>query len=900
MAADVFLGQIVACVVVVIFVCLFFLREWVVQNAHPGVLEDAPQGIEDDAGANAAAVDLDGVVDLQQQELLHAEIQRKNEETQHAETEHRILPAVLVEQLEGAENMAKDDQQAAESVIAFQTTSLQEENKIRDDVAQPSKSIQHGPPTRRRMRPPTPDINSWATAISSQTTFPLPNGTVVASSSSLPPPLPPPPSPPPMAQASSLGLNFDYAQPPFDRVGPLSPTSKPPPFPPWLATSDTLSQRDPGGKRTTFEVLNPKTRIRVPETTTPTPTTAELATTAKPDGVPPTWLAPNDQWKFIFDKIATEKPTIKPDAFLPTTSSATSKRVFEKTRAFDVPDAGPSTSTPTEVADEPFQLAPPIDPATLVKSTPPFRFGSPTSNTASFTFGFDTLKPRSDPLMEVLNEITQEIPPVNKSDLDRKPSLSLSAHGSANSSPSCRMSPPSMHPNPLTDAVTGTDEANSPLGFAKPSFDSIPGSYSNPCNIGHSKNPSTSSTESSTFFHTPSTPHGATNPRTLPTPGSSSSGFSLYAQRTDALLSFQSMQSLAVTDPPWSTLGKNKSNPIVIRPSPELGPTSLPRDPSPPAKGFDMASFQFPRPSGILLDIPSSTNTETGSTSSSTDNTPLVPARGLRKTPPPIEPEAKKPSNTPTSLLTERRNQPIGPLSMPPMQSTRRPALPYSAGQDVIEGMQCLASSMNGTPTRPLPSPSIALYRPPEEVLASPSSAARLPPERIEELDFYFPIAPMEEGPVEEGGVVGINDAAIPVPLRHANGPDDFAPAVPGGKAVLDGMAELVHQEPLVAHQEDEFAQHEAVLDLEDEQAEEADAAEPVEAGNAPQAGNQLLDPPLVIDDEPFGDDEMVNALEGGTKMAYGDYSDLFLSSYWRSWSCSCHLPERWTRYSCP
>jgi hypothetical protein len=87
---------------------------------------------------------------------------------------------------------------------------------------------------------------------------------------------------------------------------------------------------------------------------------------------------------------------------------------------------------------------------------------------------------------------------------------------------------------------------------------------------------------------------------------------------------------------------------------------------------------------------------------------------------------------------------------------------------------------------------------------------------------------------------------------------------VHGGEAALDGMAELVHRAPLIAHQEDEFAQHEAVLDLEDEQAEEADAAEPVEAGNAPQAGNQLLDPPLVMDDEPFGDDEMVNALEGG------------------------------------
>lgn len=865
MAADIFVGQIVACVVVVIFVCLFFLREWVIQNAHPGVLEDAPQGVEGDVGANAAAVDLDGVVDLQQQELLLAEIQRKNEEAQHAEPEHQTPPTVLVEQLKGVEDVAKDDQQAAVPVFAVQTTSPNEENQIRVDVAEPPESIQHGPPTRRKTRPPTPDITSWATAISSQATFPLPNGTVVAS----------PLSPPPMPQASPLGLNFDYAEPPFNRVVTLNPTSKPQPFPPWVATPESLAQRDLGGKRTTFKVLSPKPRIRAPETTTQTPTATELATTAKSDIVPPTWLAPNDQWKFIFEKIANDKPTIQPDTFLPTSPSATSKRVLEKTRAFDVPVAGSSTSTPTEAVEEPFQLAPPIDPATLVKITSPFRFGSPTSNTASFTFGVDARKPRSDPLMEVLNEMTEGNPPVNKFDLDWRPSLSLSARGSAHSSPSRRTSPPFIHPNPLTDAVTGTDRANSPLGsaHAEPSFDSIPGSCSNPCNNGHSKNPSTSSTSSSTFFHTPSTPHGATNPRTLPAPGSSSSGFSLYAQRTDTLLSFQSIQSLAPIDPPWSTLGKDKSNPIVIRPSPELGPTKLPRDPSPPTKEFDLSAYQFPRASGILLDVPSSTNTETGSNTSSADNTPPVPAHGLRKTPPPIEPEAKEPSNTSTSLLTERRNQQIGPLSIPPMQSTRRPGLPYSAGQDVIEG---LTSSMNGTPTRPLPSPSIALYRPPEDVLASPSSVARLPPEGMEELDLYFPIAPMKGDPVGEGGVIDINDAPVPVPPRHVNDPGDVAPALHEAEAPLDDMEELVHQAPLLAHQEDEFAQHEAVLDLEDEQAEEADAAEPVEVGNAPQAGNQLLEPPLVMDDEPFGDDEMVNALEGRTKTTYGDCSDPF------------------------
>ena len=893
MAADIFFGQIVACVVVVTFVCLFFLREWVVQNAHPGVLEEAPQGAEGDAGANAAAVDLDGVVDAQQQELLLAEIQRqKDEENQQAEVEHQTLPIALAEQLEGAENVAKEDQQAGEPEIAVRTPPLKEENQLRDDVAVSPDSVQLALPTRRKTKPPPADINSWATAISSQATFPLPSSTVVAS------PVPPPPS---AAQASSLGLNFDYGQPPFNGIGPLDSASKPQLLPPWAATSDTPTKRDLGGKRTTFKASHPKPRIRSPEPTTPPPTTAELATTAKPEVVPPTWLAPNDQWKSIFDKVATEKPTIKPGAFLATSPSAISERFLEKTRALDVSAAGPSTSAPIEVAEEPFQLAPPVDPTMLVKISPPFRFGSPTSSTAPFTFGLDARKPRSDPLMEVLNEMTQGISLVN----DRKPSLSVSPRGSVHSTPSRRMSLPSIQPNPLTDAVTGTDKANSPLGFARyprPLFDSISGNHSNPCNTSHSKHPSTSSTASSTFFHTPSTPHGSTNPQTLPPPGTSSSGFSLYAQQVDTLLSFQSMQSPEAVEPPWSTLGKDKSNPIVIRPSPELGPTMLPRDPSPPAKELDLSAFQFPRLSGASLDVPSSTNTETGSTSSSTNNTPLVPARGLTNTPPPMELEAKKPPSTPPALLTERRKQHIGPLSMPPPnQSTRRPGLPSSAGQDLIEEIQILASSSNGTPTRPLPSPSIALYRPPEDVLASPSPVARLRPEGTEELDFYFPLAPMKEDLPMDTGAVDNHDAPVPAPLMQANGPVIVAPAMHEGEAALDGMAggmpELIHPAPLAVHQEDEFAQHEAVLDLEDEQAEEAD---PVEPGNAPQAGNQLLDPPLVMDDEPFGDDEMVNALEGGLKMTYRNCSDPILSSYWCSWSCSCDIPERWTRYSCP
>jgi hypothetical protein len=183
MAADIFFGQIVACVVVVTFVCLFFLREWVVQNAHPGVLEDAPQGAEGDAGANAVAVDLDGVVDAQQQELLLAEIQQhKNEEIQQAETEHQTLPIALAEQLEGAENVAKDDQQAEEPEIAVRTTP-QRGKSTEGRRSCTTRFCPTWPPTRRKTKPPPADINSWATAISSQTTFPLPNGTVVASPS---------------------------------------------------------------------------------------------------------------------------------------------------------------------------------------------------------------------------------------------------------------------------------------------------------------------------------------------------------------------------------------------------------------------------------------------------------------------------------------------------------------------------------------------------------------------------------------------------------------------------------------------------------------------------------------------------------------------------------------------
>jgi hypothetical protein len=205
------------------------------------------------------------------------------------------------------------------------------------------------------------------------------------------------------------------------------------------------------------------------------------------------------------------------------------------------------------------------------------------------------------------------------------------------------------------------------------------------------------------------------------------------------------MQSLAAIDPPWNTLGKDKSNPIVIRPSPELGPTRLPRDPSPPAKEFDISAFQFPRPSGASLDVPSSTNTETGSTSSSTDNTPFVPARGLTKLHHRWSLKRRNREYTPgpSDGATKSANWTLIYTTSNAVHSSPRIALFRWSGCHRRDSMSCII--LNGTPTRPLPSPSIALYRPPEDVLASPSSAVRLPPEGTEELDLYFPLAPMKE-----------------------------------------------------------------------------------------------------------------------------------------------------------
>ncbi|TFK52041.1 hypothetical protein OE88DRAFT_1499089 [Heliocybe sulcata] len=39
-SADIFTGQIIACLIVLVFVAVFLLREWIVQNARPGVLEE--------------------------------------------------------------------------------------------------------------------------------------------------------------------------------------------------------------------------------------------------------------------------------------------------------------------------------------------------------------------------------------------------------------------------------------------------------------------------------------------------------------------------------------------------------------------------------------------------------------------------------------------------------------------------------------------------------------------------------------------------------------------------------------------------------------------------------------------------------------------------------------------
>jgi hypothetical protein len=56
---DVFLGRIIASLIVLTFVAVFLLREWVSQNARPGVFEavDVPQQPDDPAPEPIAAAD---------------------------------------------------------------------------------------------------------------------------------------------------------------------------------------------------------------------------------------------------------------------------------------------------------------------------------------------------------------------------------------------------------------------------------------------------------------------------------------------------------------------------------------------------------------------------------------------------------------------------------------------------------------------------------------------------------------------------------------------------------------------------------------------------------------------------------------------------------------------------
>ena len=42
-SADIVSGQIIATVIVVAFVAIFLLREWISQNARPGVFDDADE-----------------------------------------------------------------------------------------------------------------------------------------------------------------------------------------------------------------------------------------------------------------------------------------------------------------------------------------------------------------------------------------------------------------------------------------------------------------------------------------------------------------------------------------------------------------------------------------------------------------------------------------------------------------------------------------------------------------------------------------------------------------------------------------------------------------------------------------------------------------------------------------
>lgn len=61
--SDIFVGQIIAALVVVLFLAVFLLREWIVQNARPGVFEDGVEGgILDDVDGLAQPLQAEGPI----------------------------------------------------------------------------------------------------------------------------------------------------------------------------------------------------------------------------------------------------------------------------------------------------------------------------------------------------------------------------------------------------------------------------------------------------------------------------------------------------------------------------------------------------------------------------------------------------------------------------------------------------------------------------------------------------------------------------------------------------------------------------------------------------------------------------------------------------------------------
>ncbi|PPQ70661.1 hypothetical protein CVT24_000669 [Panaeolus cyanescens] len=68
LSADIFTGQIIASLIVLTFVAVFLLREWISQNARPGVFEDEEVPPEDPAPAPAPAADPQALPRFEQQE----------------------------------------------------------------------------------------------------------------------------------------------------------------------------------------------------------------------------------------------------------------------------------------------------------------------------------------------------------------------------------------------------------------------------------------------------------------------------------------------------------------------------------------------------------------------------------------------------------------------------------------------------------------------------------------------------------------------------------------------------------------------------------------------------------------------------------------------------------------